>query len=100
MALPTRNISSYTLPNRNTGALLQENGDFLLTESGDEILLENPTENPNLSSRNVSSYTLGLRSAVAGGGQAMGLLLTLTYSADPVGYSLRNSSSYSLPVRN
>lgn len=56
MSLPTRNISSYTLPNRTLGSLLQENGDLLLQENGDEILLENPRQDVNLSTRNVSSF--------------------------------------------
>ena len=59
--LPTRNTSSYTLPTLNTGVLLQENGDKLLTEDGLEILLENPTQDPNLTARNVSSFTLPTR---------------------------------------
>lgn len=61
MALPTRNISSYTLPVLNTGALLQENGDLLLQENGDTILIENPTQDPNLSARNTSTYSLPAR---------------------------------------
>jgi hypothetical protein len=61
MALPTRNTSTYTLPTLNTGILLKEDGDALLTEDGFEILLENPTQDPNLTARNVSSYTLPSR---------------------------------------
>lgn len=61
MAFPTRNTSSYTLPNLNTGVLLKEDGFALLTESGNEILLENPTSDPNLTSRNSSSYSLPSR---------------------------------------
>ncbi len=56
MALPTRDISSYTLPLLNTGFLTQENGDLLLQENGDAILIENPTQNPNLNTRDVSAF--------------------------------------------
>jgi len=51
--LTSRNGSTYTLPNLDTGNLLKEDGDLLLTESGDGILLDNPTNNPNLTARNV-----------------------------------------------
>lgn len=61
MALPTRNISSYTLPTLNVGYLLLENGDALLQENGYFIVLENPTYNPNLTTRNSSSYSLPAR---------------------------------------
>lgn len=56
MAYPTRNTSTYTLPNLNTGSLMQENGDLLLTEDGFEILIENPTQDPNLTPRNTSTF--------------------------------------------
>ena len=56
MALPSRNTSTYTLPNLNVGVLLQENGDSLLTEDGFEILLENPAQDPQLSARNNSTF--------------------------------------------
>lgn len=59
--LSSRNISQYTLPNKNTGFLLKEDGDALLQEDGSFILIENPTQNPNLSARNSSSYTLPSR---------------------------------------
>ena len=58
MSYPTRNTSTYTLPNLNSGVLLKEDGYALLTESGNEIPLENPVNDPNLSARNVSAYTL------------------------------------------
>lgn len=61
MALPTRDTSTYTLPTLSTGSLLQENGDLLLTEDGFEILIEDPVQNPNLSSRNATSSTLPSR---------------------------------------
>ena len=61
MAYPTRNTSSYSLATLNTGVLLKEDGFALLTESGNEILLENPVNDPNLSARNASSYTLPTR---------------------------------------
>lgn len=54
--MPPRNTSTYTLPNLNTGVLLQENGDKLLTEDGIEILLENPAQEPNLTARNASTF--------------------------------------------
>lgn len=56
--MPPRNESVYTLPNLNTGVLLKEDGDSLLTEDGNEILLENPVNDPNLTARNSSSYSL------------------------------------------
>lgn len=56
--LPSRQSSSYTLPNLNVGVLLKEDGDAILTEDGNEILLENPVNDPNLTARNASSYTL------------------------------------------
>lgn len=55
MALPSRNISSQTFVNLDSGNLLKEDGDMILLENGDGILLENPTQNPNLSSRNTST---------------------------------------------
>lgn len=61
MALPSRNISSYTYTNRSVGFLTQENGDYLLQENGDKLIIENPTQDPNLSARNVSSYSLPAR---------------------------------------
>ena len=61
MSLPTRNISTYTLPNLNVGVLLKEDGDALLTEGGFEILLENPEQRPTLSTRNASVYSLPSR---------------------------------------
>lgn len=61
MAYPSRNTSTYTLEPLHTGSLLQENGDLLLTEDGDQILIENPTQDPNLTARNNSSYTLPTR---------------------------------------
>lgn len=57
MSYPTRNNSTYTLPNLNVGVLLQETGDSLLTEDGLEILLENPAQDPNLTARNNSTFT-------------------------------------------
>ena len=62
MAYPTRNSSTYTLPNLNSGVLLKEDGYALLTEDGNEILLENPCQDANLNTRNVSSYSLPNRS--------------------------------------
>lgn len=59
--MPPRNTSAYTLPNLNVGVLLQENGDSLLTEDGNEILLENPAQDPNLTARNTSTYSLPTR---------------------------------------
>ena len=59
--LTSRSGSSYTLPNKNVGNLLKEDGDLLLTESGESLLLENPVNNPGLTSRNSSSYTLPTR---------------------------------------
>lgn len=56
MSYPTRNTSSYTLPNLNVGVLLKEDGDSLLTEDGFEILLENPTQDPDLTARNTSTF--------------------------------------------
>ena len=61
MVYTLRNSSTYTLPNLNVGVLLKEDGFALLTEAGDEILLENPSQNPSLTSRNSSSYTLPTR---------------------------------------
>ena len=58
MAYPTRNNSTYTTPYRNTGILLKEDGFALLTEGGDTIQLENPDTDPNLTTRNISSYSL------------------------------------------
>lgn len=62
MAYTVRNVSIYQLPNLNTGVLLKEDGFALTTEDGTEILLENPTQDPNLTQRAVSSYTLPNRS--------------------------------------
>lgn len=59
--MPPRHDSTYTLPNLNTGYLTQENGDALLTEDGFNILIENPTQDPQLTARNSSSYTLPTR---------------------------------------
>ena len=59
--MPPRHDSTYTLPYLNTGVLLQENGDEILTEDGDTILIENPINDPNLTARNSSSYTLPTR---------------------------------------
>jgi flagellar basal body rod protein FlgG len=59
--LTSRNNSTYSLPNLNTGVLLKEDGFALLAEDGNEILLENPTQDPNLTARNASSYTLPSR---------------------------------------
>ena len=59
--MPPRHDSTYTLPNLNVGVLLKEDGDALLTEDGFEILLENPAQDPNLTARNTSSYTLPTR---------------------------------------
>lgn len=56
MTYPTRNTSTYTLPNLNTGYLTQENGDAILTEDGFNILIENPTQDPNLTTRNTSTF--------------------------------------------
>jgi hypothetical protein len=56
MSLPTRNVSVQTYPNLNSGVLLKEDGYSLLKEDGFEILLENPSQNPNLNTRNVSSF--------------------------------------------
>lgn len=61
MALPTRNVSVYTLPNLDVGLLFMENGSYLLTENSDRFLLENPPQLTNLSSRNNSSYALPSR---------------------------------------
>lgn len=61
MSNPTRNVSVYTNPNLNVGVLLKEDGDSLLTEDGFEILLENPSQDPNLTARNASTYTLPTR---------------------------------------
>ena len=60
--MPPRNESTYTLPTLNTGVLLKEDGFALTTEDGTEIILENPTQDPNLTARNTSSYTLPSRS--------------------------------------
>lgn len=54
--MPPRNASTYVLPTLNTGVLLKEDGFALTTEDGTEILLENPTQNPNLSQRNSSTF--------------------------------------------
>lgn len=62
MAYPTRNTSSFSLPNLNTGILLKEDGFALLTEDGNEILLENPHQDANYDSRNVATYSLPNRS--------------------------------------
>ena len=59
--MPPRNSSTYTLPSLHTGSLLQESGDLLLTEDGFEILIENPVQDPNLTARNASSYSLPSR---------------------------------------
>ena len=56
--MPPRNSSTYTLPGLNTGVLLKEDGFALTTEDGTEILLENPTQDPNLTLRNVSTANL------------------------------------------
>lgn len=61
MSNPTRNVSTYTLPNLDVGLLLMENGSYLLAENSDRFLLENPPQYPNLSNRNTSSYTLPTR---------------------------------------
>jgi hypothetical protein len=61
MAYPTRNVSTYSLPNLDVGLLLMENGSYLLMENSDRFLLENPPQYPNLSARNTSSYTLPTR---------------------------------------
>lgn len=61
MALPTRNPSTQGFPLLHTGSLLQENGDLLLQEDGFEILIEDPVQDPNLSARNVSAFTLPTR---------------------------------------
>ena len=60
--MPPRNASTYVLPTQNTGVLLKEDGFALTTEDGTEILLENPTQDPNLTARNASSYSLPNRS--------------------------------------
>lgn len=57
MSLPTRDLSVYTLPSLHVGYLTQENGDLLLQESGDAILLDNPTQNPNLNTRDISTIS-------------------------------------------
>lgn len=61
MSYPTRNISTQTTPNLNVGIILKEDGFALTTEDGTEILLENPVQDPNLSARNNSSYSLPSR---------------------------------------
>lgn len=61
MSNPTRNISSYTLPSLNVGVLLKEDGFALTTEDGTEILLENPVQDPDLTARNSSTYSLPIR---------------------------------------
>ena len=61
MSNPTRNISSYTNPSLNVGILLKEDGFALTTEDGTEILLENPVQDPNLTARNSSTYSLPIR---------------------------------------
>jgi len=58
---PTRNISSYTNPSLNVGILLKEDGFALTTEDGTEILLENPVQDPDLTARNSSTYSLPIR---------------------------------------
>lgn len=58
---PTRNISSYTNPSLNVGILLKEDGFALTTEDGTEILLENPAQDPDLTARNSSTYSLPSR---------------------------------------
>lgn len=83
MTYPTRNSSTYTLPNLDVGLLLMENGSYLLTESSDRFLLENPSQQTNLSSRNTSSYTLPSKNT-----STLGTL------------SSRHSSSYTLSTRN
>lgn len=55
MAYPSRNTSVYALPSLNVGVLLKEDGDPLLTEDGFEFLLENPDQNPNLTTRNTAA---------------------------------------------
>jgi flagellar basal body rod protein FlgG len=60
-SLPSRNNSTYDLPAHNTGFLTQENGDYILQENGDKIFIENPTNDPALTARNSSSYTLPTR---------------------------------------
>ena len=58
MSNPTRNVSVYTNPSLNVGVLLKEDGDSLLTEDGFEILLENPSQDPNLTARNASTFNI------------------------------------------
>ena len=60
--MPPRNASTYVLPTQNTGVLLKEDGFALTTEDGTEILLENPIQDPNLTARNASTYSLPNRS--------------------------------------
>lgn len=60
--LTERNVGVYTLPTQNTGVLLKEDGFALTTEDGTEILIENPIQDPNLTPRNVSAYSLPNRS--------------------------------------
>lgn len=63
MAYPTRNISTYELPNHSgLGFLLCEDGSFLLCEDSTLILLEeNSAASQTLPTRNTSSYTLPTR---------------------------------------
>lgn len=61
MSNPTRNTSTYTLPYLDVGLLLMENGSYLLMENSDRFLLENPPQNPNLNTRNNSTYSLPSR---------------------------------------
>lgn len=60
--LPDRNTSTFVLPTLNTGVLLKEDGFPLTTEDGTEILIENPIQDPNLTARSASSYSLPNRS--------------------------------------
>lgn len=83
MAYPTRNTSSYTLPNLSTGVLLKEDGFALLTDDGRELLIENPYQSVSLTSRNSSSYTLPSLSSSTTGSMTS-----------------RNASSYTLPLRS
>lgn len=63
--MPPRNSSTYILPDLsiNAGNLLLESGFNLLLEDGSYLLLEfnNFVNNPNLSGRNSSSYSLPTR---------------------------------------
>jgi len=60
--MPPRNASTYVLPTQNTGVLLKEDGFALTTEDGTEILIENPVQDPHLTARSTSSYSLPNRS--------------------------------------